>query len=138
MSEPTEVSEAVDTMLQRPPSILARGLVYIIFAVVVTGLVWSSVFSLNVVITGKGALAPYGLHKKVEAEAPGVVKEVLVKEGQRVEAGEVLFRQDDYKTMMAIEKLKKQMRGEAESIRFAETSIASAELELTRSRKEYD
>ena len=81
-------------VLERPPSPLGRGLVLALCALVIGGIGWASVASLDVVATGTGRIIPAGKVKLIQPADAGVVKAIRVVEGQRVKAGEVLMELD--------------------------------------------
>src|SRR5262249_20122777 len=57
-------------------------------------LLWSLLGQLDVVAVAQGKLVPQSFLKVVQPADSGVVKEILVKEGDEVTAGQVLMRMD--------------------------------------------
>jgi len=77
-----------------PPSPLPRLLLYVLIlalAAVGAGLVFGRI---DVVAVAPGKLVPRSFLKVVQPTDSGVVREILIREGQSVEAGQVLFRMD--------------------------------------------
>lgn len=77
-----------------PPSPLAGWflrLLVLFFACIV---LWVAFGRLDIVAVADGKLVPEGYLKIVQPAEQGIVKDILVKEGQRVKAGEVLIRMD--------------------------------------------
>ncbi|TDN98449.1 MULTISPECIES: HlyD family type I secretion periplasmic adaptor subunit [Halomonas] len=86
-------SDADWARLQQDP-IRARGFLYVVVLAVVALLVWASVASINEVTRGMGRVIPSSQLQRVQSFDGGVVQEILVEEGERVEAGELLMRID--------------------------------------------
>ena len=68
---------------------------------------------------------------KISPEIGGLVKEVLVEEGDTVQAGEVLFKLDD-------ELLRAQYNQAQAGVKAAESSVAAAEAQLASARSQYE
>nr|WP_041238313.1 HlyD family efflux transporter periplasmic adaptor subunit [Gloeothece citriformis] len=68
----------------------SRGVVWTIVGVTVAAIIWAAVAPIEQVVQATGQLKPQGKVKEVQAPVNGVVKEVLVKDGEKVEKGEVL------------------------------------------------
>ncbi|MGV3742925.1 MAG: HlyD family type I secretion periplasmic adaptor subunit, partial [Burkholderiaceae bacterium] len=78
----------------QPPSQFGRIVLWsvsILFLVLVT---WATVGKLDIIATAEGKLATQTLVKIVQPAEPGIVKEILVDEGDAVKAGQVLARLD--------------------------------------------
>ncbi|KZL01280.1 Type I secretion system membrane fusion protein PrsE [Pseudovibrio sp. W74] len=56
---------------------------------------WSSVAKINSAVISSGSIAVDGQAKKVQHQEGGIVGEILVKDGDEVKAGDVLFRLDE-------------------------------------------
>ncbi|MEE3715133.1 HlyD family efflux transporter periplasmic adaptor subunit [Tumidithrix elongata RA019] len=74
---------------------------------VTVGLVWASVAKIEESIPAQGKLEPQGAVKEVRAPSNGVLKEVLVQDGQRVKEGDVLLRIDSTAAKAQLESLQK-------------------------------
>lgn len=72
----------------------SRSLLYIVLGLSGVGLVWLVVAPLNETVLVKGKLEPNTKVKVIQSPVPGVVDTVMVKEGEPVEAGQVLIRFD--------------------------------------------
>ncbi|WP_458233020.1 HlyD family type I secretion periplasmic adaptor subunit [Roseateles sp. P5_E8] len=79
---------------ERPPSRLPRALLLTVAALVLLLLVWASFARLDIVASAEGRLVPLTFTKVVQPAEAGVVKEILVKDGDLVKAGQVLLRMD--------------------------------------------
>lgn len=73
----------------------ATAVLLTIAAVVVTALVWSMVGRLDEITTGHGRVIPVSREQVIQSIEPGVLAELLVREGDSVTRGQVLMRIDD-------------------------------------------
>ncbi|QFT85227.1 Type I secretion system membrane fusion protein PrsE [Halomonas sp. THAF12] len=86
-------SEADWACLQQEP-LRARWLLYLVVLAVIVLIVWSAFAPLDEVTRGSGRIIPSSQLQKVQSFDGGVVQEVLVTEGERVERGQLLMRID--------------------------------------------
>jgi hemolysin D len=77
-----------------PPSPLPRLILYALLALFAVLLVWATFGRLDIVAVAQGKLVPQSFLKVVQPADSGVVKEILVKEGDEVVAGQALMRMD--------------------------------------------
>lgn len=81
--------------LQRTlPNPLPRLMMWVVAGLCVLSALWSVIGSLDIVATAEGKLVPKEYLKIVQPADTGVLREILVREGQTVEDGQVLFRFD--------------------------------------------
>jgi HlyD family secretion protein len=78
----------------RPPAPLGRGVLYVLLALVASALAWAAAARLDIVATAEGKLVPAGYLKIVQPAEQGVVREIFVREDERVRQGQVLMRMD--------------------------------------------
>ena len=76
------------------PSPLGRAVLYVLLALVAATLLWATLAQLDIVAVADGKLVPSGYLKIIQPTEQGIVKEVLVREGDRVAEGQVLARMD--------------------------------------------
>jgi len=72
-----------------------RYIVWITLGVLLITLAWVSIFSLDEVTVAQGKVIPTSGGQVVQSLEPGILREVLVHEGQEVSEGEILLRLDD-------------------------------------------
>jgi len=72
-----------------------RYIVWITLGVLLITLAWASIFSLDEVTVAQGKVIPTSGGQVVQSLEPGILREVLVHEGQEVSEGEILLRLDD-------------------------------------------
>ena len=68
------------------PVIIPIGLFFTIF------LVWASVTKIDEVVRGEGKVMPSGQTKVLQHLEGGIISEILVKQGDKVQKGDVLYR----------------------------------------------
>jgi hemolysin D len=71
------------------------------------GIIWASVAKLEESVPAQGKLEPQGAVKEVRAPANGVLKEILVKDGEHVQKDQVILRIDSTASKAQLESLKK-------------------------------
>lgn len=79
---------------EQAPSPLPRALLWVIAAMLAAFGVWLVAGTLDVVAVAEGRLVPRSQLKIVQPAEGGVLREILVTEGERVRAGQVLGRMD--------------------------------------------
>lgn len=79
---------------QQPPSPLPRAVLHSLVALFVLILVWACIGQLDIVAVAQGKLVPQSFLKIVQPAESGIVKEILVREGDSVREGQVLVRMD--------------------------------------------
>lgn len=87
-SRPSQVA------LQQSPR-MVRSLIWLMMGTTVFGLSWLALAKTDEVVAAPGKLEPIGDVKTVQMPQGGVLKEMLVREGQRVNKGEILLRLDN-------------------------------------------
>jgi len=79
---------------ESPPARLPRVVMYVVGALFLILVCWAIFGKLDIVASAEGRLVPQSYVKIVQPADGGIVQEILVKEGQRVDAGQVLMRMD--------------------------------------------
>jgi adhesin transport system membrane fusion protein len=91
----------IEDVLPMEPARAAQLLLYIIAGLVVLTLIWASVARLDRVTRGQGWVVTSNSLQELQYLEGGIVKEILVSAGERVEAGELLVKLDP--TQMNVE-----------------------------------
>src|SRR5262245_1822696 len=108
----------------RPPA--AGGhIIKIVGFLIVAFLAWAGLTTIDEVTRGEGRIIPSSKMQVIQSAEPGVVREILVREGQHVEKGDVLARLDNTLTSSGL--------GELTS-RAAALEAATARLRLEHDR----
>jgi len=79
---------------ESPPGRMPRAVMYAVTMLLALLLVWAAIGHLDIVASADGKLIPETYLKLVQPADAGIVKEILVREGERVSAGQVLLRLD--------------------------------------------
>jgi hemolysin D len=81
-------------ILETPPSPAGRALAFIIGAFFIIAVAWAFLGKVDVLATAPGRLLPTGKIKVIQPLDPGVVRAILVSDGDHVRAGQVLIELD--------------------------------------------
>lgn len=92
--EPREFHPDIVTVRRQSPSPMPRRVLQTILLLFVALLIWACIGRLDIVALAQGKLVPQSYLKIVQPAEPGIVHEILVREGQEVRAGQVLVRMD--------------------------------------------
>lgn len=79
---------------ESPPARLPRAVLYSVAALLLLASIWAAVGHLDIVASADGRLVPQSYLKVVQPADGGILKEILVHEGEAVAAGQVLLRMD--------------------------------------------
>jgi len=113
---------------QQPPSPLPRSMLYALLALFAMILIWACVGRLDIVAVAQGKLVPQSFLKIVQPAESGIVRDILVREGEEVAASQVLVRMDarlsdaDGKTLFA------EMQRKRLQLRRIESELAGSSL----------
>ena len=77
-----------------PPSPFPRVVLRVLLALVAAALVWSAIGRLDIIAVAQGRIVPQNYLQIVQPAESGIVKEMLVREGDLVKAGQMLARMD--------------------------------------------
>lgn len=88
---------------QTAPHPQGRRVLWALLALLIFLLVWALLGRLDIVAVAEGKLVPASFLKIVQPSEAGIVKEILVREGDEVRAGQVLMRMDALTTEADLE-----------------------------------
>lgn len=91
---PASFSPGILSVQSKPPHPYPRGVLMALFLLFVSSLIWAAVGRLDIVAVAQGKLIPSTYVKIVQPAEAGLIREILVREGQEVEKGQVLMRMD--------------------------------------------
>lgn len=106
-ADPRQFQPALVRLQELPPSPLGRRMLWAALAFLAALIAWATFGKLDIVAVAEGRLVPDTYLKIVQPADAGVVKEILVKEGEQVKEGQILMRMDaalsdsDLKTLSA-------------------------------------
>ncbi len=117
-------NDSSDVVLQQG-RFWARSITWTLMAVTGFGLGWLALARTEEIVTVQGKLEPLGVVKEVQMPVGGVVDDVLVKEGQLVQKGQVLLRLDT-------EASRDRQQTISKAIAYKEQQLVLKQEELTR------
>lgn len=91
---PSRWHDPLRLIQDEPPSQTGRIVLGAVSILMLVLIVWAAVGQLDIIATAEGKLVPQTLVKIVQPAEAGVVKQILVDEGESVKAGQVLARLD--------------------------------------------
>lgn len=92
--EAIEFAPGLLAIQESPPGKLPKIILYLVMALFFILLGWAIFGKLDIVATAEGRLIPKSYVKIVQPSEGGIIKEILVHEGQSVKEGDVLMRMD--------------------------------------------
>jgi hemolysin D len=90
----TDFLPAALEISESPPSPTGRAILWVILAAAVGALLWSVLGRMEIVAIAEGRVIPLGRLQSIEAAEPGTVREIHVREGAKVKAGDPLVSLD--------------------------------------------
>ena len=107
-------------IIETPPSPIGRAIALTLIAAFFAALTWASLGKVDMIASAQGKIVPSGRSKIVQPFEIGVVRSILVKDGQEVKAGDVLIELDP--TISDAE------------LRHLQSDLVSAQLDVARLR----
>lgn len=93
-ADPLDFSPPLLRLQDAPPNPLGRKVLWLLLSLLAALLLWAILGRLDIVAVAEGKLIPESYVKIVQPADSGIVKDILVREGQSVKAGQVLMRMD--------------------------------------------
>jgi HlyD family secretion protein len=112
----------------RPPPPLAGWTLRAVVALLAGLLAWTVLGRLDIVAVAEGKLVPSTYLKIVQPAEQGIVKEILVREGERVRAGQVLARMDPSLTEADLRAIRAEHDNKRIALRRIDAQLAEAPL----------
>jgi HlyD family secretion protein len=93
-ADPLDFAPGILKLQAAPPSPLPRLVLWVLLGLVAVAFAWSAIGRLDIIAVAPGRIVPMNYLQIVQPAESGVVRELLVREGDSVKAGQVLARMD--------------------------------------------
>lgn len=93
-NQQSTISNQQPAVFFKQPATWSRAIIWGLVSLTTCGLAWASIAQIEKVIPATGKLEPQGAVKEIQASVSGVVSEVYVKDGERVEKDDLLLEFD--------------------------------------------
>jgi len=94
MADPADFAPPLLRVKEKPPAPLAGWMLRLLLLLLSCVCLWAVLGRLDIVAVADGKLVPSSYLKIVQPAEQGIVKEILVREGEQVKEGQVLIRMD--------------------------------------------
>jgi HlyD family secretion protein len=129
MADPADFAPPLLRIQDKPPAPLAGWMLRLLLALMVCAMVWAVFGQLDIVAVADGKLVPSSYLKIVQPAEQGIVKEILVQEGERVREGQVLIRMDAVMTSADVKSIRADYDNRRLALRRIEAQLAGTKLE---------
>ena len=122
-----EFSPLLLRLQDSPPAPLGRSVLYTLLGLLAALLAWATWGQLDIVAVAQGKLVPESFLKIVQPAEAGIVRQILVKEGEPVREGQVLMRMDSVASEADGKTLELDRRRKAMTLRRLDAEIGERE-----------
>ena len=123
-----------EELLDALPKVWSRSLLYVLVGFIAVGLPWSMVATVDETGSATGRIEPLGATRKLDSIAGGSVTAVKVKEGDKVNAGQILLELDNDTVKPELERTKEKLAGLENQV--SQLKLLKKQVELTVSTQE--
>jgi len=127
-ADPADFAPPLLRIQQKPPPPLAGWVFRVIVALLVCVLAWATFGPLDIVAVADGKLVPTDYLKIVQPAEQGIVKAILVREGEQVQAGQVLIRMDPVMTGADLRSIQNEVHHKRLALRRIDAQLTGAKL----------
>ncbi len=125
-ADPRDFQPALVRLQEAPPNPLGRRVLWVMLVFLAALLLWATFGQLDIVAVADGKLVPETYLKIVQPVDSGVVKEILVREGEPVKAGQVLLRMDTTLSQSDLKALTADYENKSIALRRIDAQLAGA------------
>ena len=118
------VQTSHEEMALQQSRFLARAITWALLGTTAAGLAWLALAKTDEVVVAPGKLQPIGDVKTIQMPVGGVLETMLVKDGQRVNKGQVLLRLDNEATLDRQESLRTTIIAKQAQLRLKQVELA--------------
>ena len=130
-ADPADFSPPLLRIQERPPAPLAGWMLRLLIALVAGVVAWAAFGELDIVAVAEGKLVPSSYLKIVQPAEQGIVKEILVREGEPVKEGQVLVRMDPVLTDADVKAIRTEVLNKGIALRRIDAQLAGEPLART-------
>lgn len=102
-------STATLALQRKPPALLARMVTLAICCMAIVAIIYAYLAKMDIVVTAQGRVIPSGKSKVIQPLEAGIVKIIAVKDGQKVNAGDILVELDPTTTGADRDRLQREL-----------------------------
>jgi len=132
MTDPLDFSPPLLRIQEKPPQPLAGWMLRLLVALLAGVVLWAALGRLDIVAVAEGKLVPSSYLKIVQPAEQGIVKEILVKEGESVKEGQVLVRMDPVATDADVKAIRAEYLNKRIALRRIDAQLSDQPLRRAR------
>jgi hemolysin D len=126
--EALDFAPSLLALQESPPARMPRAVLYSVATLLALSLLWAAIGHLDIVASADGKLVPKTYLKLVQPADAGIVREILVHEGEHVSAGQVLLRMDAQDAQADAAKLRSELVLRSLQLRRIDAELAGSPL----------
>jgi len=127
-ADPLDFAPALLRIKEKPTAPRAGWMLRLLLALVAGVFIWAVFGRLDIVAVADGKLVPVSYLKIVQPAEQGIVKEILVQEGQLVRQGQVLIRMDSVMTQADVKTIETEFQNKRLALKRIDAQLAGAPL----------
>ena len=127
-ADPADFSPPLLRIQEKPPAPLAGWMLRLLLALMACVVLWAIFGPLDIVAVADGKLVPSGYLKIVQPAEQGVVREILVREGEAVSEGQVLIRMDSVLTQADVKAVQADFQNKRLALRRIDAQLSGKSL----------
>lgn len=132
-ADPLDFAPALLRLQEKPPNPLGPRVLWALLIFIVLLILWAAFGRLDIVAVAEGKLIPQTYLKIVQPADAGIVKEILVREGETVREGQVLMRMDTLISEADAKSLKDDAQRKRLSLRRIDAELGGFPFRIERS-----
>ena len=125
-ADPVDFAPPLLRIQDKPPAPLAGWMLRLLLGLLAGILLWTVLGRLDIVAVAEGKLVPSTYLKIVQPAEQGIVKEILVKEGEAVKQGQVLIRMDPALTEADVNSIRTEVHNKRIALRRIDAQMNGA------------
>jgi HlyD family secretion protein len=127
-ADPNDFSPPLLRIQEKPPAPLAGWMLRVLIALLAGAGLWAALGPLDIVAVAEGKLVPSGYLKIVQPAEQGIVREILVREGEQVAEGQILIRMDSVLTVADVQAVQAEYDNKRLALRRIDAQLSGAAL----------